>query len=97
MLFRSDKFLHRIDALNHYLDSVYHGVLSRLVYDERDRAMIKTLTFSALPGDLVRWRERLEGALRTDLAQLHEDATFEGSANQQYMLGLTLAPVDSKD
>ena len=89
----SDEFHHRIDSLNHLLDGTYRAVLHRLVFDDRRTAMMKTISFSALPEQLVELIARLEGQLRRELAALDENATFQGQADQRFTMALTLAPV----
>jgi hypothetical protein len=90
----SEQFHHRIDALNHYLDGMYRAVLHRLVFDERDGAMVKAITFTALPEALHAFIARFEGELRRDVAALEEQAQFDGKDDERYTLGITLAPID---
>ncbi len=89
----SEAFHHRIDALNHFLDAAFRAVLQRLVLDEKEAAMIKTITFTAAPEELVAWVRRLEGDLRRDVAALEESATFHGPPAVRYTIGLSLASV----
>ena len=92
VVLRSDEFHHRIDSLNHLLDGTYRAVLHRLVFDDRETAMMKTVSFSALPEELTAFLRRLEGELRRELAALDESATFQGKAEQRFTMALTLAP-----
>jgi hypothetical protein len=92
VVLRSDEFHHRIDSLNHLMDGTWRAVLHRLVYDDRETAMMKTISFSALPGELVEFVRRLEGELRRELAALDERATFQGKADSRYTMAITLAP-----
>lgn len=91
----SDLFHHRVDALNHFLDGVYRAVLHRLVLDERDGAMIKTISFTAAPAVLQAFLARFEGALRRDVATLEEDSRFAGLEATRYTLGVMVAPSDA--
>jgi hypothetical protein len=88
----SEQFHHRIDALNHYLDGMYRAVLHRLVFDDREEAMVKAISFSALPEGLRAFVARLEGELRRDVAALEEEAQFAGKEEGRFTLGITLAP-----
>jgi hypothetical protein len=92
VVLRSDEFHHRIDSLNHLLDGTYRAVLHRLVFDDRVTSLMKTISFSALAGELVAFVQRLEGELRRELAVLDENATFAGHGDDRYTLGITLAP-----
>ncbi len=92
----SDQFHHRIDALNHFLDGVYSAVLHRLVFDEREGVMIKTITFCALPESLQAFLTRFEGELRREIATLEEEAEFAGRTDARFSLGLAIAPVGRK-
>lgn len=92
VLLASDQFHRRIDALNHFLDGLHQAVMHRLIYDDRQTAMIKTITFSANPASLEAFIARLEGELRREVATLEEQALFEGGSDQRFTLGLTLAP-----
>lgn len=83
----SDKFHFRVDALNHFLGGVTQAILQRLIFEERDEAMIKTISFSARPARLMELLRELEANLRRDIAALEEDATFEGEG-QRYVLGV---------
>lgn len=92
VVLRSDEFHHRIDSLNHLLDGTYRAVLHRLVFDDQRTAMMKTISFSAVPEELVAFLRRLEGELRRELAALDESATFQGQAEQRFTMAFTLAP-----
>jgi hypothetical protein len=83
----SDKFHHRVDALNHFLGGVTQAVLQRLLFDERDEAMVKTISFVARPARLIEFLRALEANLRREIAALEEDASFEGEG-QRYVLGV---------
>lgn len=89
----SEQFHHRIDALNHYLDGMYRAVLHRLVFDERDGAMVKAISFTALPEALHKFVARFEGELRREIATLEEEAQWGGNQDERYTLGITLAPI----
>lgn len=89
----SETFLHRIDALNHFLDATTRAVVQRLVYDERETAMIKTISFGADAGELRALVERLEGDLRRDVSSLDEAATFRG-LKDRFAFAITLARLD---
>ena len=93
VVLRSEEFHHRIDSLNHLLDGTYRAVLHRLVFDDRLTAMMKTISFSALAGELVAFMQRLEGELRRELATIDESASFAGRGEDRYTLAITLAPV----
>lgn len=88
----SSQFHHRIDALNHYLDGMFRAVLHRLVMDDRETSMIKSITFSAVPERLTAYLRRLEGELRRDVAELEEDARFAGASDQRHVFSLAAAP-----
>ncbi|MDH5671230.1 MAG: hypothetical protein OEZ06_03720 [Myxococcales bacterium] len=90
----SDSFHHRIDALNHFLDGVFRALMQRMVFDERQGTMIKTISFSALPASLQAFVERFEGELRRQIADLEEEAEFAGETESRYTLGVTLARRD---
>ncbi len=92
VVLRSDEFHHRIDSLNHLMDGTYRAVLHRLVFDDRTTAMMKTVSFSALPEELVAFLRRLEGELRRELAALDESATFQGKTDKRFTMAFTLAP-----
>lgn len=96
VVFRSDSFPRRIDALNHFLGGAYQAILQRLIFDNKRTAMIKTMTFAARPEDLQSYVARLEGDLRRELAALEEQAHFDGRADQQFTLSITLAPVEHR-
>lgn len=90
----SDQFHHRIDALNHFLDGAYRAVVQRLIHDDRETAMVKAITFTAVPEALHQFMQRFEGELRREIAALEEDAAFKGQAQTRFTLGITLAPLD---
>ncbi len=92
VVMRNEQFKGRIDSLNHFLDGAYRAIMHRLVRDDRERALTKTISFSASAADLKAWIERLEGELRRDLAQIDEAAEFAGLADQRFTLTLGLAP-----
>ena len=86
----SEKFHHRVDALNHFLSGVTRAVTQRLIFEERDEAMIKTISFVARPARLQEFLRTLEANLRREIASLEEDAQFEGEG-RRYVLGLSAA------
>jgi len=90
LVLSSDKFHHRIDALNHFLGGMTHAVAQRLLFEEREQAMIKTISFVARPQRFVEFLRTLEANLRRDIATLEEDAQFEGEG-QRYVFGLFAA------
>jgi hypothetical protein len=90
----SEKFHHRIDAVNHFLDTSYRAIVQRLVLDNRQDARVKTISFSAVPQLLQRFLQRLEGELRRDIADLEEQATFDGDENRRYGIAFVCTPVD---
>ena len=92
----SDAFHHRIDALNHFLEGVYRAFLERLVFDNKNTAMIKTITFSANAAELKDFMSRLEGDLRRDLANLEEKAQFSGDDGERFTMSVTLAPTEER-
>lgn len=92
VVLRSDEFHHRIDSLNHLMDGTWRAVLHRLVYDDRETAMMKTISFSAVPAELIQFLHKLEGELRRELAALDESAGFQGQAESRFTMALTLAP-----
>jgi hypothetical protein len=94
VLLSSEQFQHRIDALNHFLEGVDRAVIARLVFDEREEAMMKTISFSAAPEQLRAFLRRLEGELRREIAALEEAAAFSGETTQRYALAVSLAPLD---
>jgi hypothetical protein len=47
----------------------------RLVFDQRLEAMIKTISFSAVPDAFRKFLVRLEGELRRQIGELEEHAT----------------------
>jgi hypothetical protein len=93
VLLKSEKFSQRIDALNHFLDGAFRAAIARLVFDERDQAMIKTISFSAIPQDLTAFIRRFEGELRREIAALEETAQFSQEEGARYTFGLSLAPL----
>lgn len=93
VVLRSDGFHHRIDSLNHFLDGGYRAVLHRLVFNNQATAIMKTLSFSAVGSQLREFLDRLEGNLRRELAELDENATFSGHAEERYTMSFGLAPV----
>ncbi len=93
VVMRSDEFHHRIDSLNHFLDGTYRAVLHRLLFDNQATAMMKTISFSALPDDLIRLLRRIEAELRVELGAIDERATFAGQADSRFTLVLASAPV----
>jgi hypothetical protein len=90
LVLSSDKFHHRIDALNHFLGGVTRAVAQRLLFEERDHAMIKTISFVARPDRFQEFLRSLEANLRREIAALEEDAQFEGEG-KRYVLGLFAA------
>lgn len=92
----SDRFHHRVDALNHFLDGMYRSVLHRLVFDDHEGAMVKAISFTALPDSLKAFVARFEGDLRRSIAGLEEEAQFEGKTDARYTVGVTLAPLDER-
>lgn len=95
VLLSSEQFQHRIDALNHFLEAVDQALLARLVFDDREEAMMKTISFSATSPRLRAFLRTLEGDLRREVATLEEDAAFEGQHGQRYALAISLAPLTS--
>lgn len=93
VLLSSEQFQHRIDALNHFMDSVDRAIISRLVFDEREEAMMKTISFSAPPEKLRAFARTLEGDLRRGISTLEEDAAFIGVPGQRYALAISLTPI----
>lgn len=96
VVLRSDGFQHRIDSLNHFLDGIYRAAMQRLVRDDHQTAMMKTISFSARKDDLTEFLGRLEGDLRRDLAEVDEKACFEGHADERYTLTFGMAPVQQE-
>ncbi|HTV17606.1 MAG TPA: hypothetical protein VMG12_03020, partial [Polyangiaceae bacterium] len=86
----SEKFHHRIDALNHFLDGVTQAIAQRLIFEERDQAMVKTISFVARPAKFEEMLRTLEANLRREIAVLEEDAQFEGEG-RRYVLGVFAA------
>lgn len=97
VLMGEDQFHHRIDSLNHFMDGTYRSVLHRLIFDDRRTAMMKSISFSALGGELVEMLRRLEGELRRDVGALDESATFAGRADDRYTLVFGCAPLAEPD
>ncbi len=89
----SEKFHHRIDALNHHLQTMYRSLMERLVADNSQTAMIKTISFTAQPQALAALLKRLEGTLRQEIAQLEEQAAFDGDESR-FAIGITATPSD---
>ncbi len=92
VLLTSDKFHHRIDALNNFLDAMYRGLTHRLVHDNRETAMLKTISFSAPREQLVAFAKELEAEIRLKIAALEEQGEFQGET-ERYALGLLLTPL----
>jgi hypothetical protein len=92
VLLRSDQFHRRVDALNHFLDGVYRALVHRLLFDEKQNAMLKMITFKADPDALHELITQVEGQVRTAIARLEEDAQY-GAVEQRFMFGLALAPL----
>jgi hypothetical protein len=90
LVLSSEKFHHRIDALNHFLDGVIRAVAQRLIFEERDQAMVKTISFVARPAKFEELLRTLEANLRREIAVLEEDAQFEGEG-KRYVLGVFAA------
>jgi hypothetical protein len=90
LVLSSDKFHHRIDALNHFLDGVTRAVAQRLIFEEREQAMVKTISFVARPARFEELLRTLEANLRREIAVLEEDAQFEGEG-RRYVLGVFAA------
>lgn len=90
LVLSSEKFHHRVDALNHFLDGVTRAIAQRLIFEERDRAMVKTISFVARPGKFEELLRTLEANLRREIAVLEEDAQFEGDG-RRYVLGVFAA------
>jgi hypothetical protein len=90
LVLSSEKFHHRIDALNHFLEGVTRAIAQRLIFEERDQAMLKTISFVARPAKLEELLRSLEANLRREIAVLEEDAQFEGEG-RRYVLGIFAA------
>jgi hypothetical protein len=90
LVLSSDKFHHRIDALNHFLGGLTRAVAQRLIFEERDEAMVKTISFVARPERFRELLKSLEANLRREIAALEEDAQFEGEG-RRYVLGIFAA------
>jgi hypothetical protein len=90
LVLSSEKFHHRIDALNHFLDGVTRAITQRMIFEERDQAMVKTISFIARPGKFEELLRSVEANLRREIAVLEEDAQFEGEG-KRYVLGVFAA------
>lgn len=90
LVLSSDKFHHRVDALNHFLGGVSRAVAQRLIFEQRDEAMLKTISFVARPARFQEFLRTLEANLRREIAALEEDAQFEGEGTR-YVLGIFAA------
>jgi hypothetical protein len=90
LVLSSDKFHHRVDALNHFLGGVTRAIAQRLIFEEREQAMVKTISFVARPARFEELLRSLEANLRRDIAVLEEDAQFEGEGHR-YVLGVFAA------
>lgn len=92
VLLASDQFHKRIDALNHFLEGAYLAIVHRLVFDRRHDAMIKTISFSALPDRVHEFLTRLEAELRREVSLLEQDTKRTVTGERRYMLGLAVSP-----
>lgn len=92
----SEKFNHRVDALNHHLDAVYQATLQRLVFDDKESSVIKTVSFTATTKAVAEFIKRTEGELRQRIAEIEERAQFNGET-KRFLFGLTLAPSENED
>jgi hypothetical protein len=90
LILSSEKFHHRIDALNHFLDGITRAIAQRLIFEEREQAMVKTISFVARPAKFEEMLRTLEANLRREIAVLEEDAQFEGEG-KRYVLGVFAA------
>lgn len=90
----SDTFTRRVDALIHFMDATFGAVRHRLVHDDDQTAMIKTVSFTAHPDDVSAFVRRLEGDLRREIAALEEKASFSGNGGRRFTFGLALAPME---
>ena len=90
LVLSSEKFHHRIDALNHFLDGVTRAIAQRLIFEEREQAMVKTISFVARPAKFEELLRTLEANLRREIAVLEEDALFEGEG-KRFVLGVFAA------
>jgi len=90
LVLSSEKFHHRIDALNHFLDGATRAIAQRLIFEERAQAMVKTISFVARPAKLEEMLRTLEANLRREIAVLEEDAQFEGEG-KRFVLGVFAA------
>jgi hypothetical protein len=90
LVLSSEKFHHRIDALNHFLDGVTRAIAQRLIFEEREQAMVKTISFVARPAKFEELLRTLEANLRREIAVLEEEAQFEGEG-KRYVLGVFAA------
>lgn len=90
MVLSSEKFHHRIDAVNHFLDGATRAIAQRIIFEERDQAMVKTISFIARPARFEELLRSLEANLRREIAVLEEDAQFEGEG-RRFVLGVFAA------
>lgn len=95
LVLSSDKFHYRVDALNHFLGGLTRAVAQRLIFEEREEAMVKTISFVARPEKLRELLRSIEADLRREVAALEEDAQFEGEG-RRYVLGM-FAAVDAPE
>jgi len=91
MLLASDRFEQRIDVLDRLLAGLHQAAMHRLVYDDGQTSMLKTITFSASPEALEALIARFVVELRRELAALNADAQSEG-VTQRFTFGIALAP-----
>lgn len=87
----SDTFHQRIDALNHFFNAAYRATLERLVFDNRQTAMLKTVSFNATPDQVHEFMRRLEGHIRTEIAELEERASFD-ARGARFDMALAFTP-----
>ena len=90
MVLSSEKFHHRIDAVNHFLDGATQAIAQRIIFEEREQAMVKTISFIARPARFEEMLRSLEANLRREIAVLEEDAQFEGEG-RRFVLGVFAA------
>jgi hypothetical protein len=69
---------------------VTRAVAQRLIFEEREQAMIKTISFVARPDRFQELLKSLEANLRREIAALEEDAQFEGEG-RRFVLGVFAA------
>jgi hypothetical protein len=55
--------------------------------------MLKTISFSARPEALHSFLKRLEGRLRQEIAELEEEAAFDGHETR-FAIGIAASPAD---